>query len=74
MRRGAMSYYEIIVSGHINKKRFLKFEEMEISLLEDGKTRLIADIDQSALHAVLNYIRDLGLILISVKKINKSRC
>lgn len=63
-----MEYYEIIVKGHLSKKRFLMFEEMEISLLADGRTRLYGSIDQSALHAIFKYIRDLNLTLISVKK------
>ena len=63
-----MGNYEIVVEGHLNKKRYWMFEEMEISLLSNGRTRMCGGVDQSALHAILTRIRDMGLTLISVKK------
>lgn len=68
VKEKAMDYYEIIIKGHLNKKRFIMFEQVEVLLLAEGNTRIAGYLDQSALHAVLNYIRDLGLKLISVKK------
>ncbi len=64
-----MSYYEVIVKGHLNGKRFLRFEGLGISLLSSGNTRIRGEVDQATLHALLGYIRDLGLTLLSVKRI-----
>ncbi len=66
-----MEYYEVIVRGHLNKKRFLMFAEMDVILLDNGRTILTGKLDQAGLFAILNYIRDMGVKLLSVKIINK---
>ncbi|WP_041606104.1 hypothetical protein [Halothermothrix orenii] len=66
-----MDYYEITVKGHLKKKRFIMFEELEVSLQSDGKTKITGRIDQPTLHAVIDHVRDLGLTLLSVKKGDK---
>ena len=65
-------YYQIKVKGFLDKKWTAWFDRMEISY-EEGKTILTGYItDQSALHGLLNKIRDLNLTLISVDQINKN--
>ncbi len=66
-----IEYYDIILEGHLNKKRLLMFAEMEVTLLEDGTTKLSGFLDQPALYGFLDYVGNLGLKLISVKKIKK---
>ncbi len=47
------------------------FEDMKIDYINDAETILLGELkDQTALHGVLDKIRDLGLILISVKRID----
>jgi hypothetical protein len=64
-----MEYYEIIVKSQIDKKRARYFEGMELIYLPEGATLLAGNvIDQAQLHYILNKVRDMGLILISVEK------
>jgi hypothetical protein len=60
-------YYEIRLKGHLDSQWADWFEEMTITLEEDGNTLMSGPvIDQAALHGLLKKIRDLGLTLISV--------
>jgi hypothetical protein len=59
--------YMIIVKGHLDSSWSDWFDAMTITHAENGETLLSGPvIDQSALHGLLNKVRDLGLILISV--------
>ena len=61
---------KIIVQDHLDKKWKDWFEGVEISY-EGNNTILVSDIkDESSMHGILNQIRDLNLILISVNPIN----
>ena len=64
---------QIKVQGVLDKKWELSFESLEISY--DGRnTTILIDIkDESYLHGVLNLIRDLNLILISVNHIDEPK-
>jgi hypothetical protein len=65
-RRG--KYYQIAVQGHLESHWSLWFNGMEIRNMPDGDAILSGYvIDQSALHGLLTKIRDLGLILVSVR-------
>jgi hypothetical protein len=62
--------YHIRLRGHIDTRRSAWFDHLVITLDEDGTTLLAGSIvDQAALHGVLTRIRDLGLLLISVSRI-----
>jgi len=62
-----MKQIKIEIEGHVDKKWAEWFEEMKINYYE-GTTVLTGNLpDQSALHGLLNKIRDLNLTLISVK-------
>lgn len=67
-----MGYYEIIVESHIDNKRLKDFQGMNFKHLPDGKTLLSGTLaDQAELFSIINKIRDMNLVLISVKKDDK---
>jgi hypothetical protein len=63
--------YEIRLQGHLDALWASQFEVASLAHQGDGTTLLqLAVVDQSALHGLLQRIRDLGLLLISVNRIN----
>ena len=63
-----MSVYEIRVKGHLDGRWSEWFDGLTITNLENGEATLSGEIvDQSALHGVLNKVRDLGLPLVAVR-------
>ncbi len=60
--------YQIIIEGHLDERWLRWFEGLDVSALPDGETLISGEMDQSALHGILNRIRDLGLELISVQR------
>lgn len=62
--------YEIRVAGHLSPQWADWFEGLTVSLEEDGNTLLTGPVaDQAALHGLLKKIRDLGMILVSVNRV-----
>ncbi len=65
-----MNVYEIRVKGHIPTNWF---DELTVCYGQDSETVLIGTIvDQAALHGILIKIRDLGLTLIAINRIERS--
>ena len=65
-----MTVYEIRVKGHLDGRWSEWFEGLTIFNVEDGIAVLSGEIvDQSALHGILAKVRDLGLPLMSVSRI-----
>lgn len=63
--------YVIRVKGHLDARRMRWFEGLDISLDPNGETILRGPIlDQAALHGILNRIRDLGLPLVLVQRVD----
>lgn len=59
--------YQIRLKGHLGRQRATWFDGLTITLEENGDTLLTGPIvDQAALHSVLRKIRDLGMPLLSV--------
>lgn len=55
--------YEITVRGHVGEATRASFDEFEVTV-DDGLSLLNGDIeDQAALHAVLERLQRLGLVL-----------
>ncbi len=62
--------YRIVVKGHLDQDWTEWFEGLTITPVENGETILSGPVvDQSALHGVLIKIRDLGLPLLSLTRI-----
>jgi hypothetical protein len=70
MKGGRMAVYEIRVKGHLDGRWSEWFDGLTIANVENGDALLSGEIvDQSALHGVLNKVRDLGLPLMAVRTI-----
>lgn len=69
--------YRIRISGHVRPGWATWFEGLELTTGEDdtgaGVTTLTGELtDQAALHGVLAQIRDLGLVLLLVERVDPS--
>jgi hypothetical protein len=61
--------YEIIVTGQISPAWSVWFDGMQLENLPEGRVRISGSLaDQSALHGLLERIRDLNLELLAVRK------
>jgi hypothetical protein len=66
--------YQIIVQGHLDYEWADWFEGLTITLGKNGETFITGPvIDQAALYGLIKKVRDLGLILISVSRIEKEQ-
>ena len=62
--------YRIRVKGHLGSAWSTWFEGLQISNEPNGEAVLTGPLaDQAALHGVLNRVRDLGLVLIAVQRV-----
>jgi hypothetical protein len=62
--------YQIRIKGHLGHQWTDWFEGLTITLKEDGETLLTGPvIDQAALHGLLKKVRDLGMPLLSVNRV-----
>ena len=61
--------YSIRVQGYLDQERSSWFDGLTITHTANGETVLTGPIaDQAALHGVLLKIRDMGLLLLEVKR------
>ena len=62
-------FYEIRVGGRLDQSRSCWFDDMNLSF-ERGETTISGEVaDQAALYGLLTKVRDLGLTLIDVRRI-----
>ena len=62
--------YEIRIKGHLDQRWADRFDGLTITLADNGETRLAGPVvDQAALHGLLRKVRDLGLPLMAVIKV-----
>jgi hypothetical protein len=74
MKGGRMAVYEIRVKGHLDGNWSEWFGGLTIANVEGGDAILSGEIvDQSALHGVLNMVRNLNLPLISVTSVDPNQ-
>ena len=66
--------YEICVQGHLGLEWSDWFDGLEVSHQPNGDSVLTGSVlDQAALHGILIKIRDLGLPLLSVRRVEIDR-
>jgi hypothetical protein len=67
-------YYEFCVSGRLSQTGANWFEDMSLSVNEDTTPpqTIIRGyvLDRAALHGLINRVRDLGLTLVSVQRVD----
>lgn len=62
--------YQIRIKGHLSRQWTGWFEGLTITLEDNGETLLTGTVvDQAALHGLLKKVRDLGIPLLSVMRI-----
>jgi hypothetical protein len=62
--------YQIRIGGHLGPQWTDWFEGLSITLEEDGRTLLTCPVtDQPALYGLLKKVRDLGMPLLSVNRL-----
>ena len=65
--------YAIRIKGHLDARWHTRFEGMAIAMTDDGNTLLSGPIvDQAALHGLLKTVRNLGLQLLAVQRIERT--
>ena len=63
--------YQIRLKGHLGQQWAASFEGLTLTLEENGDTLLTGPVtDQAALHGLLRKVRDLGLSLLSVTRMD----
>ena len=62
------THYQICLEGILDERWLRWFEGLEVQINDDNQTIIHGVFDQSALHGLLNRIRDLGVTLISVQR------
>jgi hypothetical protein len=62
--------YEIRIKGHLDNRWAGQFSGLILTREDNGETLLTGQVvDQAALYGVLRKVRDLGMLLISVTRV-----
>lgn len=70
IRSSQSAIYQIRIEGHLGYRWTDWFEGLTVTLEENGDTLLTGPVvDQAALYGLLKKVRDLGLPLVSVKRV-----
>jgi hypothetical protein len=66
--------YEIRLAGHLDAHWTAWFDGMTVDDESDGTTVISGQVvDQAALHGLLQRVRDLGLPLVSVQRVDRDQ-
>jgi hypothetical protein len=69
--RSEAGRYEIRLTGHLDAHWTAWFDGMAVSHRDDGTTVIRGPVaDQAALHGLLHRVRDLGLPLVSIERVD----
>jgi hypothetical protein len=64
-------WYEIRLSGHLASRWATRFDGMTLTPQADGTTVIAGPVvDQAALHGLLHTLRDIGVPLVSVTRLD----
>jgi hypothetical protein len=67
---GEAGFYEIRLKGHLDEQWAVWFGSLTLTLEANGDTLLTGPVvDQAALHGLLRKVRDLGLPLLAVLRV-----
>ncbi len=67
---GGPGLYQIILQGHLSSQWSDWFDGFSITLEPNGQTVLVGPVtDQAALYGLLKKVHDLGILLISVNRL-----
>ena len=70
MNTGQPMVYQIRIKGHLGREWTDWFEGLTITALDNGETLLTGPVvDQAALYGVLKKVRDVGMPLLSVNRV-----
>jgi hypothetical protein len=68
--KAQLMIYQIRIKGHLDRKWADWFSGLSITSLDNGETLLTGPVlDQAALHGLLRKVRDVGLPLVAVIRI-----
>lgn len=66
--------YQIRIQGHLGSEWTDWFEGLTLTLEDNGDTFLTGSVvDQAALHGLLRKVRDLGMPLVSVNRVERGQ-
>jgi len=65
-------HYRIRIRDHLDKHWIEWFDKVTMTYDLNGETVLDCMVDQAALHGLLTRLRDLGIVLIAVNRVEES--
>ncbi len=72
--RSESGRYEVRLTGHLDAHWTTWFDGSSISYEDDGTTVISGQVvDQAALHGLIQRVRDLGIPLVSVRKVDSDQ-
>ena len=72
--RSESGRYEVRLTGHLDAHWTAWFDGLTVSHENDGTTAITGEVvDQAALHGLIQRVRDLGLPLVSVGKVDNDQ-
>ena len=67
-----MARYRVRLQGHIDRRWLSAFDGLVVTYDPAGETVIDGELDQAGLHGLPGRIRDLGVALLSVERVEAS--